>query len=77
MVGDSFIIRDGRITAPLKANTLRINDNLTRLLGAVVGTTKDAKGTLVWGADEIVYAPTIAVTGVHVDAIAGFMEGMD
>jgi len=30
----------------------------------------------VWGADEIVYAPTIAVTGVHVDAIAGFMEGM-
>ena len=31
VVGDSFIIRDGRITAPLKANTLRINDNLTRL----------------------------------------------
>jgi predicted Zn-dependent protease len=76
VVGDSFIIRDGRIAAPLKANTLRINDNLTRLLGAVVGTTKDVKGTLVWGADEIVYAPTIAVTGVHVDAIAGFMEGM-
>jgi hypothetical protein len=24
-----------------------------------------------------VYAPTIAVTGVHVDAIAGFMEGLD
>ena len=77
VVGDSFIIRDGRIAAPLKANTLRINDNLTRLLGAVVGTTKDAKGTLVWGADEIVYAPSIAVSGVHVDAIAGFMEGLD
>jgi len=77
VVGDSFIIRDGRIAAPLKANALRINDNLTRLLGAVVGTTKDAKGTLVWGADEVVYAPAIAVTGVHVDAIAGFMEGLD
>ena len=77
VVGDSFIIRDGRITAPLKANAVRINDNVTRLLGAVVGATKDVKGTLVWGADEVVYAPAIAVAGVHVDAIAGFMEGLD
>ena len=77
VVGDSFIIRDGRIAAPLKANTIRINDNVTRLLGAVVGTTKDTRGTPLWGADEIVYAPAIAVTGVHVDAIAGFMEGLD
>jgi len=77
VVGDSFIIRDGRLAAPLKANTLRINDNVTRLLGAVLGTTKDARGMLVWGADEIVYAPAIAVSGVHVDAIAGFMEGLD
>jgi PmbA protein len=76
VVGDSFIIRDGRIAAPLKANTIRINDNVTRLLGAIVGTTKDAKGTMVWGADEIVYAPAIAVTGVHANAIAGFMEGL-
>ena len=75
VVGDSFIIRDGRIPAPLKANAVRINDNLTRLLGAVVGATKDVQGTLVWGADEVVYAP--AVAGVHVDAIAGFMEGLD
>jgi PmbA protein len=77
VVGDSFIIRDGRIAAPLKANTIRINDNITRLLGAVLGTTKDAKGTLVWGADEVVYAPAVAVAGVHVDAIARFMEGLD
>ncbi|HYB69972.1 MAG TPA: metallopeptidase TldD-related protein, partial [Candidatus Bathyarchaeia archaeon] len=77
VVGDSFIIRDGRIAAPLKANTIRINDNVSRLLGAVFGTTKDARGTLVWAADEVVYAPSIAVTTVHVDAIAGFMEGLD
>ncbi len=77
VVGDSFVIRDGRIAAPLKANTIRINDNVTRLLGAIVGTTKDARGTLVWAADEVVYAPSVAVTGVHVDAIAGFMEGLD
>jgi predicted Zn-dependent protease len=77
VVGDSFIIRDGRIAAPLRANTIRINDNVTRLLSAIVGTTKDARGTPLWAADEVVYAPAIAVSGVHVDAIAGFMEGLD
>jgi len=76
VVGDSFIIRDGRLAAPLKANTIRINDNIVRVLGSVAGITKDAKGTLVWGADEIVYTPEIAVTGVHADAIAGFMEAL-
>ena len=74
VVGDSYIIRDGRLAAPLRANTIRINDNITRLLGHIVGVTKDVKGTVVWAADEVVYAPEIAVTGVHVDAIAGFME---
>ena len=34
-----------------------------------------AKGTMVRAADEVVYAPELAVSGVHVDEIAGFMEG--
>jgi PmbA protein len=76
VIGDSFIIRDGRIAAPLKANTIRINDNVTRLLQNIVGITKDVKGTLVWAADEVVYAPEIAFRDVRVDEIAGFMEAL-
>jgi len=76
VVGDSFVIRDGRIAAPIRANAIRINDNITRLLQSVVGITKDVKGTKVWTADEVVYAPELAVSGVHVDEIAGFMEGL-
>jgi hypothetical protein len=76
VVGDSFIIRDGRLAAPLRANTVRINDNIVRLLGAVSGVTKEARGTVVWAVDEVVYTPEIAVTGVHVDAIAGFMDSL-
>ena len=76
VVGDSFIIRDGRIAAPLKANTVRINDNIQKILAQIVGITKDVKGTLVWAADEVVYAPEIAVSGVKVDEIAGFMESL-
>jgi PmbA protein len=74
VVGDSFVIKDGRRVAPIKANTLRINDNIVRVLEHVVGVTKEAKPTAVWAADEVVYAPEIAVSGVHVDAIAASME---
>jgi PmbA protein len=70
VVADSYIIRNGRLVAPLKPNAIRINDNIATFLTNVVATTKDAKGTIVWAADEVVYAPEIAVSGVHVDAIA-------
>ncbi len=74
VVGDSYIIRDGRLVAPLRPNTVRINDNIGGIIDNIVGITKDLKGTIVWAADEVVYAPEIAVRGVHVEEIAGFME---
>jgi len=77
VVADSYIIRHGRIAGPLKANAIRINDNIATVLNNIAGTTKDVKGTIVWAADEVVYAPEVAVTGVHVDEIAGFMEELD
>jgi len=77
VVADSYIIREGRLASPLRANAIRINDNIGRILDNIVGITKDVKGTIVWAADEVVYAPEIAVRGVRVDAIAGFMEELD
>jgi PmbA protein len=76
VVADSYIIRDGRIAEPLRPNTIRINDNIATFLNNVVGITKDVKGTLVWAADDVVYAPEIAVSDVRVDEIAGFMEDL-
>jgi predicted Zn-dependent protease len=74
VVADSYIIRDGRLGAPLRPNTVRISDNIATILTNVLGVTKDVKGTIVWAADEVVYAPEIAVSGVRVEEIAGFME---
>jgi PmbA protein len=74
VVGDSYLIRNGRIAAPLKANAVRISDNITSVLEGVLGVTREAKGTTVWGGDEVVYAPSIAVGGLQVDEIAGFVE---
>lgn len=76
VVADSYRIRDGRLAEPLRANTLRIDDNLATVLNNIVGITKDAKGTIVWAADEVAYVPEIAVRGVHVREIAGFMEDL-
>jgi PmbA protein len=70
VVGDSYLVRNGRLAAPLRANAIRINDNISRLLHAIAGMSKEAKGTFVWAADEVVYAPALAVTGVRIDAIA-------
>jgi hypothetical protein len=77
VVGDSYIIRDGRLGAPLKPNTVRINDNIATILDNIVGMTSETRGTIVWAADAVVYAPALAVSGVRVDAIAGFMEGLE
>src|SRR6267142_547532 len=69
VVADSYIIRDGRIAAPLKANAIRINDNIATFLDNVVGVTRDTKGTIVWAADQVVYTPEIAVSDMQIDAI--------
>lgn len=74
VVGDSYIIKNGRIVAPLKPNTVRINDNIQRILSNMCAVGKDVKGTLVWAADEVVYTPEIVVRGVRLDEIASFME---
>ncbi len=76
VIADSYVIKDGRLAEPIMPNTLRITDNIMKVLGDVMGVTREGKPTLVWAADEIVYAPEIAVKGVHLDAIAEYMDAI-
>jgi predicted Zn-dependent protease len=76
VVADSYRIRNGRLAEPLRPNTLRIDDNISAVLANVVGVGKDAKGTILWAADQVAYVPEIAVHGVHIREIAGFMEDL-
>ncbi len=76
VIADSYVIKDGRLAEPIMPNTLRITDNIMKVLGDVTGVTREGKPTLVWAADEIVYAPEIAVKGVHLDAIAEYMDAI-
>lgn len=74
VVADSYVIKNGKLAEPIRPNTLRINENLLNVMNNVIGVTKEGKPVLVWAADEIVYAPEIAVQNVHLDAIAEYME---
>ena len=76
VVGDSFVIKDGKLAAPIKANTVRINDNIHNVLRNITGITDKGKGTVAWAADEVVYAPEIAVSRLTLNAIAGYMESL-
>jgi PmbA protein len=74
VVGDSYIIRNGRLAEPIKANSIRLNDSIHNVLQGAIGVGRERYPTLVWAADEIVYAPEVAVAKVRVDEIAGYME---
>lgn len=76
LTADSYLIEDGRVKAPIKVNTLRINDNIANVLTGIGGMTSETRPTLLWAADEIVYAPLgIMVERVHFEQIAEFMDG--
>jgi PmbA protein len=76
VVADSYVIRNGKLAEPVRPNTLRISENLMNVMNNVIGVTKEGKPVLVWAADEIVYAPEMAVKNVHLDAIAEYMEAL-
>ncbi len=72
VIADSFVIRNGKICDPLRPNTIRINTNIRKILNNIIGITKEKRSTLVWGSEETVIAPEIAVSNVQLDNIAGF-----
>ncbi len=76
VVGDSFLIKDGKLAAPLKANTVRINDNIHNVLRNITGVAKKGRGMVVWAADEVVYAPEIAVSRLKLNEIAGYVDSL-
>ena len=76
VVGDSYIIKDGRLAAPLKPNTVRISDSIHNLLNGLLAVGRDKKPTIVWSADQVVHAPELAVSQLEVREIAEYMEGI-
>lgn len=69
VIADSFLIRDGKIAEPLQPNTLRLNDNLKRMIDNILGITAERIPTILWASDEVTHAPWIAIQDVRLDEI--------
>jgi len=76
VVGDSYLIQDGRLGAPLQANAIRITGNIRRFLKNILGITKQSRPIIGWAADEVVYAPDIAVRELQLSEIAQYMQSV-
>jgi PmbA protein len=76
VVGDSYMIRGGKLASPLLPNTIRITGNIRTLLQHVLGVSRQTTPMVGWGADEVIYAPEIAVRELNVAEIAQFMEAV-
>ena len=73
IVADSYIVKMGKIYKPLKPNTVRLNNNILDILNNIIAVSSEKKQTIVWGGEEVVLAPEIAVEGVKLDSISGFL----
>ena len=76
VVGDSYIIVNGRLASPIKPNTLRLNDNIARVISSVLGIGAERTGVVRWSSDQVTWAPEVAVTDFRVDEIAEYMESV-
>ncbi|MCI0844443.1 MAG: hypothetical protein J4N87_03740, partial [Chloroflexi bacterium] len=76
IIGDSYLIKDGRLAAPLKPNTVRMNDNVLRLINNILGIATQRRATVRWSSDQVTWAPEIAVSGFGLEEISEYMESV-
>ncbi len=76
IIGDSYLIKDGKLAAPLKPNTVRMNDNVLRLINNILGIATQRRGTVRWSSDQVTWAPEIAVAGFGLEEISEYMESV-
>jgi len=68
-VADTFRIKNGKLAEPIRVNSLRIRANLRDLVKSIIGITSKPRPTILWASDEITYAPEVAISNVHLEAI--------
>ena len=74
IVGDSYLIEGGRLTTPLKPNTLRMNDNIRRVINSILGIGSERRGTVRWSSDQVTWAPEVAIADFNLEEISESME---
>ncbi|MGH7933605.1 MAG: metallopeptidase TldD-related protein, partial [Candidatus Binataceae bacterium] len=72
--GDSYVIRDGRLAAPLAPNCFRVNANIEQIFAAPLVVGKRSEPALVWGSAEAYYTPVLAADTITLAAVGAKHE---
>ena len=75
--GDSYLIRNGVLAAPLAPNALRINANIEQVFAHPLGVGNRAEPALVWGAPEAYYTSALAAAQIPFAAIEASQSSME
>jgi len=75
--GDSYLIRNGVLAAPLAPNALRINANIEQVFARPLGVGNRAEPALVWGAPEAYYVSALAAEQIPFAAIEAPQSSME
>ena len=63
--GDSYVIRDGKLAAPLAPNCFRLNANIEQVFARPLAVGKRSETAVVWGAPETYFVPALALDGIQ------------
>lgn len=69
ITGDSYVIRGGRLAAPLAPNCLRINANIRQVFESVAAVGSRRYPAAVWGSPEAYYVPHLLADGIPLSAV--------
>jgi PmbA protein len=75
--GDSYLIRNGVLAAPLAPNALRINANIEQVFAHPIEVGNRAEPALVWGAPEAYYTSALACAEIPFTAIDASQSAME
>jgi PmbA protein len=75
--GDSYLIRNGVLAAPLAPNALRINANIEQVFAHPIEVGNRAEPALVWGAPEAYYTSALACAEIPFTAIEASQSAME
>ncbi|HVA83994.1 MAG TPA: metallopeptidase TldD-related protein [Candidatus Binataceae bacterium] len=75
--GDSYLIRNGVLAAPLAPNALRINANIEQVFAHPIAVGSRAQPALVWGAPEAYYTSALAAADIPFAAIEASQSSME
>jgi len=64
-VADCYTIKNGRMKDPILPNTLRLEDNIGKMVKDIIGIANNKIPTVLWSSDALVYAPWVAMKNVN------------